>query len=310
MEKKLQKTGKQMDYLERAKRQEEAPLIEQAFQKRLEVEKILHEQEQLREIELSKQHHAGDLQEKNRLSRMLEHKNIFQERIVQRREAEFSRLKKERDERTSQLISSRKRERDTVRKLMYYLNLEEQRLQRLREEEEARKREEEERRKREETERKAKLDAIAAKQLQRERELEEKKEKQRMEALMGRGAGAAEPARTPDAAPVAQPAQPVAAPAAAAAAAAPAAGKYVPKFKRGGDGGSSAGGQRPAVAPEQDRWGSRDDRPRPDMRPLRQEAPPARDAAPPARQDGPPGTWRPSRYSSSSSSSTWSSRRN
>lgn len=131
-----------------------------------------------------------------------------------------------------------------------------------------------------------------------------------MEALMGRGAGAAEPARTPDAAPVAQPAQPVAAPAAAAAAAAPAAGKYVPKFKRGGDGGSSAVGQRPAVAPEQDRWGSRDDRPRPDMRPLRQEAPPARDAAPPARQDGPPGTWRPSRYSSSSSSSTWSSRRN
>uniref|UniRef100_A0A0E0JDF0 Eukaryotic translation initiation factor 3 subunit A n=1 Tax=Oryza punctata TaxID=4537 RepID=A0A0E0JDF0_ORYPU len=219
MEKKLLKTAKQMDYLERAKRQEEAPLIEQAFQKRLEVEKILHEQEQLREIELSKQHHAGDLQEKNRLSRMLEHKNIFQERIVQCREAEYSRLKKERDERTSQLISSRKRERDTVRKLMYYLNLEEQRLQRLREEEEARK--QEERRKREETERKAKLDAIAAKQLQRERELEEKKEKQRMEAMLGRGAGAAEAARAPDAAPVAQPAQPVAAPAAAAAAPAP-----------------------------------------------------------------------------------------
>jgi translation initiation factor 3 subunit A len=101
MEKKLQRLAKTMDYLERAKRQEEAPLIEQAFEKRLEEEKILHEQEQLvsriycsfivyavqihvstlviyfclqREIELSKQHHAGDLQEKNRLSRMLEHK--------------------------------------------------------------------------------------------------------------------------------------------------------------------------------------------------------------------------------------------
>jgi hypothetical protein len=47
MEKKLQKFAKTMDYLERAKRQEEAPLIEQAFQKRLEEEKILHEQEQL-----------------------------------------------------------------------------------------------------------------------------------------------------------------------------------------------------------------------------------------------------------------------
>ncbi|AQK90680.1 Eukaryotic translation initiation factor 3 subunit A [Zea mays] len=77
MEKKLQKFAKTMDYLERAKRQEEAPLIEQAFQKRLQEEKILHEQEQLREIELSKQHHAGDLQEKNRLSRMLEHKNAL-----------------------------------------------------------------------------------------------------------------------------------------------------------------------------------------------------------------------------------------
>ena len=47
MEKKLQLLAKKMDYLERAKRQEEAPLIEEAFQKRLEEEKILHEQEQL-----------------------------------------------------------------------------------------------------------------------------------------------------------------------------------------------------------------------------------------------------------------------
>jgi len=47
MEKKLQRLAKTMDYLERAKRQEEAPLIEQAFEKRLEEEKILHEQEQL-----------------------------------------------------------------------------------------------------------------------------------------------------------------------------------------------------------------------------------------------------------------------
>jgi hypothetical protein len=60
---------------------------------------------------------------------------------VQRRESEFSSLRKERDERVNQLISSRKRERETVRKLMYYLNLEEQRIQRQREEDEARKRE-------------------------------------------------------------------------------------------------------------------------------------------------------------------------
>jgi hypothetical protein len=60
---------------------------------------------------------------------------------VQRRESEFSSLRKEMDERINQLISSRKHERETVRKLMYYLNLEEQRIQRQRQEEEAKKRE-------------------------------------------------------------------------------------------------------------------------------------------------------------------------
>lgn len=47
MEKKLLKLAKTMDYLERAKREEEAPLIEHAFQQRLVEEKIVHEQEQL-----------------------------------------------------------------------------------------------------------------------------------------------------------------------------------------------------------------------------------------------------------------------
>uniref|UniRef100_A0A8R7QXZ2 Eukaryotic translation initiation factor 3 subunit A n=1 Tax=Triticum urartu TaxID=4572 RepID=A0A8R7QXZ2_TRIUA len=316
MEKKLQKLAKKMDHLERAKRQEEAPLIEEAFQKRLEEEKILHEQEQLREIELSKQHHTGDLQEKTRLSRLLEHKNAFQERIVQRREAEFSSLRKEREERISQLISSRKRERETVRKLMYYLNMEEQRIQRVREEEEARKREEEERKKREEAEMKLKLDAIAAIQREKEREVEEKKEKERREALLR----AADP---PDARPAAAIAPP----------AAPGSNKFVPRHRRGGEGSS----QRTAVAPEAaDRWDARQEAPharevRPlrqdalplpeadrwSRRPLRQDAPPARQEAPPSRQpDGAPPAgsttdrWRPgggSRSSANSSSASSSS---
>ncbi|CAD6343720.1 unnamed protein product [Miscanthus lutarioriparius] len=300
MEKKLQRLAKTMDYLERAKRQEEAPLIEQAFEKRLEEEKILHEQEQLREIELSKQHHAGDLQEKNRLSRMLEHKNAFQEKIVQRHEAEFGRLKKERDERISQLISSRKRERETSKWPWCIVK-------------------KEERRKREEAERKAKLDAIAEKQRLREMELEEKAKTSREKLLKG-----SEAVHTPDSTPVAQPPrEPAAAPAAAAAAAAPAPGRYVPKFKLSGDSGSSSGGsqrptdvrsrdedrwgppggsQRPTdvrprdedrwgppggsrrptdVRPrDEDRWGPRGERSRPDECSLRQDGPPARQDAP------------------------------
>ncbi|KAH6826796.1 eukaryotic translation initiation factor 3A [Perilla frutescens var. hirtella] len=46
MEKNLQKLTKTMDYLERVKREEAAPFIEAAFQKRLEDEKDHHEREQ------------------------------------------------------------------------------------------------------------------------------------------------------------------------------------------------------------------------------------------------------------------------
>lgn len=46
MEKKLKKLSKTMDFLERAKREESAPLIEVAYQQRLVEERILHELEQ------------------------------------------------------------------------------------------------------------------------------------------------------------------------------------------------------------------------------------------------------------------------
>ncbi|CAN6481838.1 unnamed protein product [Victoria cruziana] len=46
MEKKLQKIAKTMDYLERAKREEEAPLIEEAYRQRLKDEEIFFERQQ------------------------------------------------------------------------------------------------------------------------------------------------------------------------------------------------------------------------------------------------------------------------
>ncbi|KAJ4950931.1 hypothetical protein NE237_027763 [Protea cynaroides] len=247
MEKKLQRLAKTMDYMERAKREEEAPLIEAAYKQRLVEEEILHEREQQQETDLSRQRHAGDLQEKNRLARMLDQKKIFQEKIVSRREFEINNLKREKEERIKQILQARKQERETRRKLIFYLRSEEERLNKLREEEEARKREAEERRKKEEAERKAKLDEIAEKQRQRERELEEK-ERLRREALL---AGSVEPPVRLAESPIrVRQTEPVAA---AAAAAAPSPGKYVPRFKREGS----------AVAPptETDRWGKPDDRP-------------------------------------------------
>ncbi|XP_030949558.1 eukaryotic translation initiation factor 3 subunit A-like [Quercus lobata] len=251
-EKKLLKLAKTMDHLERAKREEAAPLIEAAFQQRLVEEKVLHEREQQLEVELSRQHHDGDLKEKNRLARMLENKTIFQEKVVQRRQSEFDRLREDRDRQIQQMLQARRQERDAIRKKIFYVRTEEEKQRKLQEEEEARKREEAERQRKIEEERRAKLDEIAEKQRQRERELEEK-ERQRREALLGRSTDG--PSRPSE--PVgSHPSEPVAtAPAAAAAAAAtgagapPSAGKYVPRFRR-----PEVSAQAPP--PEPDRWGS------------------------------------------------------
>lgn len=247
-EKKLQKYAKLMDHLERAKREEAAPLIEAAYKQRLAEEAALNEREQQQEIELSRQRHAGDLEEKKRLGRMLENKRILQERVVSSRQAEFNRLKQERQERISQIIQSRKQEREARRKMLFFLRSEEERQKRLQEEEEARKREEAERRKKEEAERQAKLDEIAEKQRRRMLELEEKERREKEEILRRPMSVLPKPAEPPT---LGRPTElGGTAPVPAAAAGAPSAGKYVPRHLRGKVDGA---GQGPP--PETDKWG-------------------------------------------------------
>ncbi|KAE8678116.1 Eukaryotic translation initiation factor 3 subunit A [Hibiscus syriacus] len=317
-EKRLQKVAKTMDHLERAKREEAAPLIEAAFQRRLVEEKLFHEREQQLEVELSRQHHDGDLREKNRLVRMLENKMIFQERVISRRQAEFDQRKVEREERIKQIIQARKQERDIKREKIFYVRSEEQRIRKLREEEEARKCEETERRRKEEAEYKAKMDEIAEKQRQRERELEEK-EKLRREALLGRPTeGVARPSEVPTGSRITEPGNAAPAAAAAAAAAAPASGKYVPRFRRERPESSGPPPSEPdrwvkPAAPEPDRWdaGSRIPPPQSDRWSSGSRAPPqdpnrlgsGGSRAPPTSYDRPGGAggsnkpepWRPSR---------------
>lgn len=66
---------------------------------------------------------------------------IYQEKVVSHRQTEFNRLRREREERISRILQSRRQEREKMRKLKFYLKLEEEKQQKLREEEEARKRE-------------------------------------------------------------------------------------------------------------------------------------------------------------------------
>ncbi|CAK9188598.1 unnamed protein product [Ilex paraguariensis] len=171
---------------------------------------------------------------------------LFQERVVSRREMEFSRLKEEREERVNQIIQSRKQEREVRRKMIFNLKSEEERLEKFREAEEARKREEAERRRKEDAERKAKLDEIAEKQRQRELELEEKERRRKEEEVFRKPTAA--PPRPSEPSAIAHPSEPVPV---APTAAAPAPGKYVPRFKR--DKGESLSQAPPLQA---DRWGS------------------------------------------------------
>ncbi|KAF6174966.1 hypothetical protein GIB67_026454 [Kingdonia uniflora] len=271
-EKKLLKLAKTMDYLERARREEEAPLIESAYQRRLVEERFLHDQEQqacltfscsnsllnLHQVELSQQRHAGDLQEKNRLSRMLGNKIIFKNGIVNRREADFARLKMEREERVSQLLRARREEREAKRKMLFYLRSEEARKMKQEEEERARKQEEDERLKREAAERKTQLDAIAEKQRLKELEIEEKLKREKMGISLSEQPLRLDTTEYPIGARPTEPAAP--------AASAPTTGKYVPRHKRGVEAppsrplpaGSDRRGGDEAPLPEPDRWGRQD----------------------------------------------------
>ncbi|CAN7014112.1 unnamed protein product [Brassica rapa subsp. trilocularis] len=140
-ERNLLKLAKTMDYLERAKREESTPLIEAAYQQRLVEEIESHERDQQCEVELSRERHESDMKEKRRVTRMLssesfvENMEIFQNRVIRLREAEFERQRREKEEH----LQARKQERDVKRKRIYYSKCEEEKIRKLQEEEEARK---------------------------------------------------------------------------------------------------------------------------------------------------------------------------
>ncbi|EOA19022.1 hypothetical protein CARUB_v10007674mg, partial [Capsella rubella] len=174
MKNKLRKIAKTMDYLERAKREEAAPLIEAAYQQRLVEEVRIFSCSSVRGVELSKEHQESDLKEKKRLARMFDNKEIFQERVISLRQAEFERLRKEKVDRIGQIILARKQESDIKRKHIYHLKSEEERIRKLQEDEEALKREETEKLRKEKAKWRAKLYEIAEQQRQREQEVNER----------------------------------------------------------------------------------------------------------------------------------------
>lgn len=205
LERKLARLTKQMDHFERAKREEEVPLLEEAFKIRKVEDEVYHKEQQAAYLEQHKAAWETDLQEKQRLAKMQEERSAYTQAIMDRRAEEFAALQAARRQRIAEMKIQRRTEREMERRRRYVARCREEEEQRLLAEaeerlaaEEAARRAEEEQRRSEEAEKRARLDAVAAKQREREEEMERRKAEERAAVL-----NAAPPARA--AAPASQP---------------------------------------------------------------------------------------------------------
>ncbi|RLU26457.1 hypothetical protein DMN91_000252 [Ooceraea biroi] len=162
MQQKLKSQEKKVDYLERAKRLEEIPLLEKAVEERMQLAKQLWHQQEDERIAVAIEERQEAVATRERLARMKEDHDIFLSKILAERRSiyleklqEFEKLSNE--ERAKRLLK-RKIERKAERKMKWEKKraeaAEQRRLEELRiKQEEEEKRLEEERAKREEEER-------------------------------------------------------------------------------------------------------------------------------------------------------------
>jgi len=143
-ERKLQRLSKQMDHLERARREEEVPLLKELYQKKLVDDKAWAEkQEETKKVDHLKQWEQ-DVQEKERMSKMTDEKKKFMEQVMSRRAEEFARRDEERLERLEEHREYRKSERLKERKKEFLRRLKVEEEERIRKVEEDKRRAEQE----------------------------------------------------------------------------------------------------------------------------------------------------------------------
>uniref|UniRef100_A0A8C9EKV4 Eukaryotic translation initiation factor 3 subunit A n=1 Tax=Pavo cristatus TaxID=9049 RepID=A0A8C9EKV4_PAVCR len=184
-----------IDYFERAKRLEEIPLIKTAYEEQRVRDMELWEQQEEERITTLQLEREKALEHKNRLSRMLEDRDLFEARLKALRRTVYEDKLKQFQERLAEerrnRLEERKKQRKEERRITYYREKEEEE-QRLREEQLLKEREEKERIEREKREqeqreyqeRVKKLEELEKKKRQREMEIEER-ERRREEERRG-----------------------------------------------------------------------------------------------------------------------------
>ena len=149
MERKLVRLAKSMDHLERAKREEEVPLIEAAYKEKMVEDEKFHKELQQQNAEKHRKAWETAVEEKKRLSKMTAEKDAFSEAIVSRRSEEFEALRVAREEKINELRIVRKNEREVARRRAYVRRLQqiEEEVKAAAEQAEKDRREDEERKK-------------------------------------------------------------------------------------------------------------------------------------------------------------------
>ncbi|XP_069095346.1 eukaryotic translation initiation factor 3 subunit A isoform X2 [Pleurodeles waltl] len=196
LQERLKNQEKKIDHFERAKRLEEIPLITKAYEEQRISDMDLWEQQEEERITTMKLEREKALEHKNRLSRMLEDRDTFEEKLKSSRRSVYEeklKLFEDRlaEERTFRL-EERKRQRKEERRITYYREKEEEE-QRLLEEKILKEREERERienakreaEQQEYQERVRKLEEVERKKRQREQEIEERERRREEERRLG-----------------------------------------------------------------------------------------------------------------------------
>jgi len=180
---KHKKIGKRLDWVERAKRGEERPLLAQFYEKSVEEDLQFHKQQVEVQAKAHREQYDRYLEEKKRMAKMLSDKLRFEEAINKRRQQEFDKLKKERDERVSEKRAKQQAEREAREKVDQEKRAESERQRKAQEEAERKKREEIEKKRQEEEEGRKKLQQTAELQRKREEEVAARARQREEEAL-------------------------------------------------------------------------------------------------------------------------------
>ncbi|KAI9093821.1 hypothetical protein DFS34DRAFT_717145 [Phlyctochytrium arcticum] len=199
----LRAVGKKIDYVERALRKEEIPLLQKDYDEQKVTDKATFEALSKAKIEAARAAHKTAFAQKARMSRMMSDFSVLKERLASEREAEYTAIKEDAERRLAE-AKERRIEEFKEAKRQEVIRRQQEEADRIRNEEEARERtareavEAEERRIRAaadreaNAERLAKLEEIARKQKEREAAIEERLEREKAErAAAGAGPRAA-----------------------------------------------------------------------------------------------------------------------